>query len=75
MADLNSQRQIQIHCDNFKFTTANSMRQIQINHGKFNAANPNSPRDIQIHCGNFTFTTAKTNSSPQNSDLPQQIRN
>ena len=58
MADFNSQRQIQIHCDNFKFTTANSMRQIQIHHGKFIAAISHSLRQNQIHHGKFRFATA-----------------
>ena len=71
MADLNSQWQIQIHCDNFKFTTANSMQQIQIHHGKFKfiAAISHSLRQNQIHHGKFATANKKLITEDSNSPL------
>ena len=64
----NSQKQIQIHKNKFKFTNtnSNSQKQIQIhkNKFKFTKTNSNSQKQIQIHKNKFKFT--KTNSNTQN---------
>ena len=62
-----SQKQIQIHKNKFKFTktNSNSQKQIQIhtNKFKFTQTNSNSQKQIQIHKNKFKFT--KTNSNSQ----------
>ena len=78
---------IQLHSANsnslskFKLTATNpnSLRQIQIQEGKFKFTTSNTPQQIQIHHGNFKFTAAISNSPRQsqittaNSDSLQQI--